>query len=368
MARILATSDDLFHFIYIDPPYNTGQRFAFNDKLPAKGSASWLSFMYPRLRLARELLRTDGILCVSIDDHEFAHLSVLLREIFGAENHLMTIKWRRKRKPSFLGKHSSAVFEYILVVSKDSAKLPKLRGPQTSETSRPVLNHGNSMVKRIIKAGTPAATGDGRREPGVHKVRSLAFELHDPLVVANGKVAKNCFVTGPFRVSQEILDRTLFVTRSWGLRRQVEPSEQKSRHMSDDGSKWATNEDADKEILECFGEKIFPYAKPTLMLRELISMYPVVPPPNDSVTPSPPLRFLDFFAGTGSLGIAVDAQCRSDGIPRVFTLIQSDELLQSNGTSKASKTGCETIFELAAMRLGQHADIPLEVLDWRSKP
>jgi adenine-specific DNA-methyltransferase len=359
--RYLSKLDsERFHFVYIDPPYNTGQQFAYSDRMPGSGSASdsWLSFMYPRLCLGRELLRPDGLFCVSIDDHEYPNLSVLLREIFGSENHLMTIKWRRKRKPSFLSKHVSTIFEYILVFAKDAKQLPKLRGEAATETSRPVLNHGNAKVERTIRAGTAARCSDGERPTGEYKIRSLGYELLDPLIIKNSKVAAECRIVGPFRVGQELLDRTLFITRDWGLRRMVEESEMGHKHVSDDGSQWPTNEDADKETVERFGDRVFSFAKPTRMLCELIKMYPVgVGGEKHDVTAASPLRFLDFFAGTGSFGEAVHLQSSLDEIPRSFTLVQSAEPF-----ANPALPHCKTIFDLAVHRLVQISGLKLEVI------
>ena len=394
LGRLLSDPAESFHFIYIDPPYNTGQQLSFRDKHrepahtsgrqgatsnpPITGSPAWLSFMLPRLRLARELLTADGLLCVSIDDHEQASLTMLLREIFGADNHIMTIKWRRKRKPSFLGRHASPVFEYVLVFARDGRQLPRLLGPRTSESSRPVLNQGNGIARRLLRAGTPAFVPNGTRPPGVHRNRSLSYELHDPLIIEEGKVAQDCAVSGPFRVSQDILDASVFITRNWGLRRKISEDEQKHRHASDDASDWPTNEDADSEILACYGERVFSFAKPVGMLRRLLAMYPakhVKSGPGDiEATPPAPLRCLDFFAGTGTFGSAVLAQSRDDGIPRIVTLIQSEEVLATASKSlqdpRSPGTGRRwmSIFDLMRHRMGSDSEASFAEYDWRDHP
>ena len=112
--------------VYIDPPYNTGQDFVYPDNyadplktyLEMTGQAdtdgnrltsnpetsgryhsSWLSMMYPRLFLARQLLRDDGVICVSIDDHEVHHLRMLMNEVFGDENFVATVLWQKVYSP-----------------------------------------------------------------------------------------------------------------------------------------------------------------------------------------------------------------------------------------------------------------------------
>ena len=110
--------------IYIDPPYNTGNDFIYKDKRHSKGEckhSKWLSFMYPRLVLARELLQEDGVIFISIDDNEQAYLKVLCDEIFGEENFVNTIIWyysAMSSKPKNKLRNSA---EYILMYSKNNS-------------------------------------------------------------------------------------------------------------------------------------------------------------------------------------------------------------------------------------------------------
>ena len=117
--------------IYIDPPYNTGNDFVYNDKFElniktslqetgeidietgeqladyitkddGRKHSKWLSFMYPRLHLARELLRDDGVIFISIDDNEVANLKLMMNEVFGESEFVGCLKWKRKKQPSFI--------------------------------------------------------------------------------------------------------------------------------------------------------------------------------------------------------------------------------------------------------------------------
>jgi adenine-specific DNA-methyltransferase len=357
----LLKSGEQFDVIYIDPPYNTGKEFAYVDRPSSESSESgagsgavaaegacpssrWLSMMYPRLVLAQRVLSQRGLMCVSIDDNEAHHLVTIMREIFGPGSHVATIKWRRKRKPSFLKSHVSSIYEYVLLFAKDPRSLPRLLGKKSVEQTRPVLNQGNSWVERVLPAGTPAICGDTILPAGRQGVRTLAFELLDPLVVSGGRVQNLCRVRGPFRVRQEILDQTVFVTKQRGLRRRVLPEELARQHATDDGTGWCTNEDADAEQQELFGSRVFPFAKPTGMLRQLLRMYPC----------AAELRCLDFFAGSGSFGHAVLLENREDGCSRQVTLVQSAEPYR--GPAGASFPDIYTLMhrrmELAAVQLG----------------
>ncbi len=109
--------------IYIDPPYNTGKDiYNYHDDFE---HSEWLSFMYPRLQLLHEVLRDDGFLCVQLDDAEHAYLDVLLAEIFGSDNKVGTIIWRRRQSQANLKKTVSTIHDYIVVFAKDIRKVDK---------------------------------------------------------------------------------------------------------------------------------------------------------------------------------------------------------------------------------------------------
>ncbi len=319
---------DKFDVIYIDPPYNTGSALTYNDKRASRAetnggaTVAWLNEIYPRLLIARELLEETGVMFVSIDDNEACHLLTVMREIFGHANHLGTIKWRRKRKPSFLDKHMSAVFEYVLVFARNAQVCPRLLGGLTEEATRPVLNASNKVVERYIPVGFPAHCDDGIYPAGVYKNRSLSFELADPLVIAEGRVQSRVRMFGPFRIQQDLWEATGFITKNFGLRRRVMAEEQKRRHAEDDGTRWPTNEDAQDELRAVFGERVFDFPKPVGLLMQLLAMVP-------QQDPSKPQRCLDFYAGSGSFLIAALEQSRLDGINRRVDLVQSREKIRS---------------------------------------
>ena len=108
--------------IYIDPPYNTGNKQSYHDK---RTHNEWKSFMYPRLYLARDLLSDDGVIFISIDDNEQHHLRCICDEIFGEGNFVGLFIWKNK----WGGGNDSSVFvtehEYIVIYSKCISILPK---------------------------------------------------------------------------------------------------------------------------------------------------------------------------------------------------------------------------------------------------
>ncbi len=146
--------------IYIDPPYNTGNDFVYNDDF-AQGKedfeatsglfdedgnqvldpmqrntesngrfhTDWLNMIYPRLKVARDLLAEDGVIFISIDDNEEDNLSKICNEIFGAENCVIKFCWRRRKTQANLSKFVSQVHEYILVYAKSISSLKLNRSP-----------------------------------------------------------------------------------------------------------------------------------------------------------------------------------------------------------------------------------------------
>ncbi len=145
--------------IYIDPPYNTGndfiypdnyteslqtyleytgqideegRKFGTNTESDGRFHSKWLNMMYPRLYLARNLLREDGVICVSIDDHEVHHLRMLLNEVFGEENLVATLAWQKKDSPSNDAKGISTTHEYVIIYQRAEDFRRKLL-PRTEE-------------------------------------------------------------------------------------------------------------------------------------------------------------------------------------------------------------------------------------------
>ena len=336
-----------FHFIYIDPPYNSGQNFTFKDSAVGKRSdaeADWLTFMYPRLFWAREVLRDDGVIFVSIDDRQMASLCLMMNEIFGKQNHVGTLKWRKKRKPSFLDSHLSSTIEYILVFAKQKKLLSKFTGEKTEESTRPVLNAGNAVVTRVLRRGTEARCADGVYKKGQYINRTLGIELLQDATVLKNCLVNEVTVQGRFRVSQDILDRGVFVTSAFGLRRHVLPEEQAFKHVSDDCTDWPTNEDAEQEIRKIFGTRVFEYAKPVGLVQNLLAM--CTPQDNE-------FRCLDFFSGSGTLAEAVLAQNALDLKNRTFCCVQSCEPISAGKLAKlkaAPQLGVLGVEKLAHLR------------------
>jgi adenine-specific DNA-methyltransferase len=326
--RLFRHENLCFHFIYIDPPYNSGQLFTYRDKhgscvCAENAENAWLSMMAPRLVLARDVLHENGVIFVSIDDREIAALTLLMREIFGPENHIGTLKWKKKRKPSFLDRHLGNVVEYVLVFAKNAKKFPRLLGEPATDTTRPVLNASNGVCTRTLPAGARAMCPDGKYLAGVRRNKTLDANFLSDFEIRNGRLVAQVEVSGRFRVSQELFQKTAFITPKAGLRRIVLAEELTRKHATDNCTEWPTNEDAEQELREIFGGRVFDYPKPVGLLTNLLKMCQF---PGEQE-----IRCLDFFAGSASLSEAVLRMNSESNVPHLFSLVQNQEPISSGG-------------------------------------
>jgi len=330
--------------IYIDPPYNTGNDFVYPDnfqdsiknylqvtgqaeggrKLSSNTEASgrfhtdWMNMMYPRLKLARSLLSDDGVIFVSIDDAEISNLRTLCDEIFGAENFCGVIKRRAARKTAFLSKRMTDMCDYVVAYVRSEGAAPLTSG-HVSDGTRPVLNEGNSIGIRILRAESIAKCRDGIFKAGKYIAKSIEFECLDDLRVIAGKVASDVRIRGPWRMNQDVLDKTLFVTEKFALRRTLLPEELEQAKLLNDllDDPTCYNEIGSEEIKELFGKRVFSNPKPRKLIEKLTNSAGVK---NREIV-------LDFFAGSGTTGHAVMGQNGADSGNRRYILVQLPEPL-----------------------------------------
>ena len=348
--------------IYIDPPYNTGKDFIYPDdyrdnitnylkltgqvdgryqKVSSNTEASgrfhtdWLNMMYPRLKVARSLLRSDGVIFISIDDSELPHLRTICDDIFGEENLCGVIKRRASRKTAFLSKRMTDMCDYVVAYVKSEVATPLTVG-QVSDGTRPVFNEGNPTSIRILRRGAPAKCKDGCYRSGDYSPRTLGFRLVDDLTVVNGIVTRDVRVEGPWRINQDVLDKTLFVSRNLGMRRNLLPEERGQAKLLNDllDDQSCYNERGSEELSSLLGNKVFSNPKP-IGLATLIL---------DSAGVSADDLVLDFFAGSGTTGQAVIERNRDDSGRRRYILVQLPESFdQANKDQHAATELCDRL-------------------------
>lgn len=337
--------------IYLDPPYNTGRELVYEDdfrrpRAPAVGPrssgpvdrddagagasrlhAAWLDMMYPRLWLARDLLRRDGVLFVSIDDGELPNLLALCREIFGEDNHVATFVWEKKRKASNLDRQVRSIAEYVVCFRREQPVA--LIAPEDKverDKPYPFYNTGNRRTVLRFPGGHVRTTlPDGAYAAGRYDDRRTHVVLLDDVTVRDGVVVGDFRLEGEWRYAQESVDRLIAARQRIELRgRRFKP------YFINDAERaklvrtlWTrgtydvgTNEDGNAEIAELFGDDVFSFPKPTSLIVKLCQIVG----DRDALV-------LDFFAGSGTTGHAVMALNAADGGRRRFVLVQSPEPL-----------------------------------------
>lgn len=348
--------------IYIDPPYNTGKDFIYKDNFTQNVSdyyeqtgqtqngvkltsnpesngryhSDWLTMMYSRLFLARNLLKDDGVIFVSIDDNEVSNLRMIMDEIFGEENHVGVLKWKRKKQPSYLHGHLGEVMEYILVYAKTIENLEKLSIEKRSDLNTRIDNATNSVSEKLIKKGIRVKLPEDVTfiKAGLYKSKTMTTEYLSDVRIQNGRTANDVLARAQFRNDQHSIDNfvkkdVIFITRNYGFRRDLlEEEKEKRKAITDLLLDWGDNQDSDKEMQILFPEiKPFDYPKPVKLIKNLIS----------SVFSEDEI-VLDFFAGSGTTAQAVMELNLEDGGNRKCVSVQiPEELDEAKGKTPEEK-------------------------------
>lgn len=322
--------------IYIDPPYNTkNDSFIYSDDFSqsneevlktldyskekldyitnlfgSKCHSGWLSFMYPRLLLAKDLLKQDGVIFISIDDNECAQLKLLCDEIFGEENFVACLKWKKKKQPSFLSK-VAVILEYILVYAKDFSLIDKLGLDNISDSDKPIINTSNNLSKRYFKKGIRVKSDLNFIKSGKYQNKTMTIEFMNDIFIENGRTKNDFECIGKFRTGQENINEfiekdLIFITKNLGIRRDLLEEEQSNKKtITDLLTEWGQNQDATNELNILFNnssdESIFSNPKPTKLISRLIELST-----NEGDI------ILDFFAGSGTTAHAVLESNKSD--------------------------------------------------------
>lgn len=351
--------------IYIDPPYNTGSDgFVYQDdrrftpeqlarlggmdldeacrvlEFTAKKSNShsaWLTFMYPRLYIARELLREDGVIFISIDDNEQAQLKILCDEVFGEENFVADLIWKKKNVVQNDARFFSTDHEYILCYAKSADALKLNRLARTAEQEARYQNPDNDPRGVWTSVALQAKSG------------SSTYQITFP----NGVSWQPVEGTFP-RLSKASLLKAYEENRLWfGKDGKNVPRLKKYLSEVQDGvlsnTVWmneivGSTQSSKENLKKMLGNNVFDTPKPIELLQRMISL-----------ATSETDLILDFFAGSGTTAHAVMQLNAEDGENgrRRFILAQLPE--PTDKKSEAYKAGYETIFQITQARLEKAA-------------
>ena len=360
--------------IYIDPPYNTGNDFVYEDDFAQSSEeylansgqfdeqgnrmftnaesngrfhTDWLNMIYPRLKVARDLLTDDGVIFISIDDNEVENLRKVCDEVFGEQNFVDCLHWKKKKQPSFLAKHTAKVMEYVIVYAKNTFKLEKLSVEKVSDSNKKVININNKISSRIFKPGVRVKSEEqtGIIKAGVYTGRSMDVEYKNDIYYENGRTTNEVEVVSKFSDSQSNIDTfiqkdLLYITKNFLLRRDVgEEAAEKRKSITDLLlNDYGDNQESDKEFLELFDKKYFDYTKPIKLIYNLVK---------SNFTEEGII--LDFFSGSATTAHAVMQLNSEDGGNRKFIMVQLPE--KTDEKSEAFKAGYKNICEIGKERI-----------------
>jgi adenine-specific DNA-methyltransferase len=320
--------------IYIDPPYNTGNDYVYNDDF-GRRHAEWLSMMYPRLKLARNLLADDGAIFVSIDSTEHANLVLLLAEVMGEANFRADIVWQKRYTRSNNTRDFTAVVENIVVFARSSSFEVNLLS-RTPEADARYANPDNdprgpwkpaSFLNPLPPAQRPnlcyPVTNPNTGQvtwPTTHAWRRSAAEYER--LCADGLLYWGADGRSPVPSVKMFLAgvRGMTPTNFW--------SHEYAGH-TDEGT---------RDLAALIDGKVFNNPKPVKLMKRVLEH-----------ATDPSSTVLDFFAGTGTMAQAVLELNACDGGARRFIMIQIPEGCRPS--SAAYRQGFKTIADIGAERI-----------------
>ena len=345
--------------IYIDPPYNTGHDFVYaddfadplakykevtqqatksNPETMGRYHTNWLNMMYPRLRLASNLLRDDGVIFISIDDNEVDNLKKLCNEVFGEENFVAQIVWQKRTSPDARKKLSTG-HEYLLMYSKNMAEVDSSLNllNLSDEDKKAFKNPDNDPRGPWVSSDF---TAQGYRPNQVYTIKTPGGAEYTP-------PAGHCWKNVESLFLQQVADgRFWFGADGKGVpRRKTYLAEREGKNL---WTWWPNSEvghtqEATQEVKALFdGKQVFDFPKPVRLLKRICQ---IVTKTDDLI--------LDFFSGSAVTAHAVMQLNAEDGGTRRFILVQLPELCPED--SEAFKSGYKNICEIGKERIRRAA-------------
>jgi adenine-specific DNA-methyltransferase len=344
--------------VYIDPPYNTGNDFIYKDSFAVdeelylqetrqadlhgrlvsnpqtsgRFHSNWLNFIYPRLKVARTLLRDDGVIFVSIDDNEAHNLRLVMDEIFGSENFIAAIAWEKRYTRSNNARMFYSLKDTILVYRK-SHEVSAIRERRSEKADSGYANPDNDPKG-------PWTTSSYVNPATKEKRPNLVYDITAP----DGRVVRH--PTHAWKYAKEEYLRHVEEKRLWWgasgdavyPRKKIYLNEADGMVPIDlwDYQTSGTTDEGGNEVKALFdGVAAFDNPKPTKLIRRMLGL---------STKPDKEELVLDFFAGSGSTGHALWLENAADGGNRRFILVQLPESIPSPSEYK-------TIDQVAIERL-----------------
>ena len=351
--------------IYIDPPYNTGNEFVYpdnysenlntyleytgqidgegrkfstNSETDGRFHSKWMNMMFPRLFLAKNLLKEDGAIFISIDDNEVQNLRALCNEIFGEENFISQAGWQKVYSPKNQARHLSNDYEYVLIYCKQISSFNVGLLPRTDDMNKRYTNPDNDP-RGEWKAGDLVAAGERKGGHYIIKnpVNGKEFD------VPSGK---------HWAFSEERMREMLKENRiTFGKNNDSFPSSKQFLNEVKQGrvpsslltyKEYGHTDEAKKDFIKLFGDEgrtIFETLKPVRLIQNLSKIGNVI---EDDI-------ILDFFVGSGTTAQSILELNNSDNGKRKFICVQLPEI--NDEKSEAYKAGYKNIAEIGKERI-----------------
>lgn len=339
--------------IYIDPPYNTGNDFVYEDDFAdpmarykeitqqttksnpetmGRYHTNWLNMIYPRLRLAANLLRDDGVIFISIDDNEVTNLRKVCDEVFGEENFIGTILWKKKTNGNNMG-FIPPVHDYILAYARSIIDIKDVGYDVTEEHINKIYSNPDNDPRG---AWTTMDLSANHKGPYFSITNPITGESFDP---PEGRY----WVFNEDEVKRRIADGRIIFGKTGTTRpvQKVFAAERIQGKIRAESwwDKHGMNEDATSEIRELFGQgKLFTHPKPSKLIYNLVK-----------ITTEQDDIILDFFSGSATTAHAVMQLNAEDGDNRKFICVQLPEVCDEK--PEAYKAGYKNICEIGKERI-----------------
>ena len=348
--------------IYIDPPYNTGKDFVYTDNFDQDTKAywedagvlendlkvdtntetdgrfhsNWMNMMFSRLLMARQLLREDGVIFISIDDNEVHHLRKLCDEVFGEENFVAEIVWKKRVSPANDAQWFSSDHEYVIIYAKNKEEWYPIR-LQRNERQNSYYTNPDNDERGAWNSAAYTCNKSKQERP------NLYYPILNPFtneLIYPKETAVWAYST---ETHQEHVQQNLLY---WGVDGSSK-SPRKKQFLTDaqkvvprsflENSDVGSTQSATIEFLKIFEHNYFNYTKPVDLIIRFITL---ACEENDII--------LDFFSGSGTTGQAVMEMNAEDGGNRKFILVQIPEATDEK--SEAYKAGYKKISDITIER------------------
>ena len=361
--------------IYIDPPYNTGKDFVYNDNFSKDAQeelidsgqkdkynqrlvanpetagryhSDWLSMMYPRLKLAKNLLTDDGLFITSIGVEELSNYKKILDEIFGEINFIELFSWQKTSTPSNRSGKTKKSVEYLLLYQKKkSGELSGLK--KESKSTNGLLNQPNKEIILVFPENAVFTNlRDGVYKSGVYGTDAYKVQLIDNTQVRDGLFIKPVKLKAKFKWSQKYLEEQISRgTKIFIKTKTFSPSYEKEEYdaekpwnIIDKKFKVGTNENASSELDSLFRPNFSDnlYPKPVSLLNYILGFIDL----KDSIV-------LDFFSGSSTTAHAVLESNSKTNLSTKYIMVQLPE--KTKNYEQVAKAGFKNICEVGKERI-----------------